>query len=937
MRKSFESVLRSRVAQRLFVLFLFAALVPAAGLGLIAYHQVSNTLIDLNYQRLQKEAKSIGMGLVQRLMWREEALRFQSATLARSDQMDIGNRDDLGVQANWFRSLEIIKPQKFATLSSEQRAFLSKSKSLLQLSPDGVAIMTSPREGSPDYLRARLEAEALWNDESEGGNYCVLTLSGHSLYCSPGMPQPSPEHWSETAHGQHNSGIFAWQVKGEDHLAAFWHVSLQANLAHEGLVVVVSDTRTDVLAMLAKFRQLFPAIAILAMALAAWFAISQIRRQMRPLERLESHTRQLALGDFASRIEVSGNDEFASLADSFNSLSDNLNHKFHLLKALGELDRAITSISTMDSVISLLLQHLPTAVSCDEAGVLRCDSAGNTWFWPVGGKPVVVESASAVPESRRIFSCLERDGSWFDLDLLIPEVQCLGYLTQRGATQALVFPARVDNRLDSALVLAYRQEPQEKEDIIQAGCSFADRLTSAAISILWGDKLYHQAHFDSLTDLPNRTLLRDRVEQALLRAERENLAVALMVIDLDKFKDINDSLGHAAGDALLVHCAQQLKKIARHTDTIARLGGDEFFVLISDLPRAGAVAIVDRIASNLSAEIARPVDLGTGSISAPASIGIAMYPENGLEIHQLMKNADVAMYKSKSEHYGSYRFYSDEMNVEIKLRFQMMQDLRKAFDNQEFLLVYQPKIEAASGRLVGAEALIRWASPRLGLISPALFIPLVEEMGLESRLGEWVINTACAQMAAWDAQGLTPIPVSVNASPAQFLSNEIVIQVRAALSKNSLAATRLELEILESTAVGGSEIINRTLTELREMKVGIALDDFGMGYSSLVYLTNLPANVLKIDRGFITDLLTDKRKQTIVAQIILLAKALDFQVIAEGVETEGQAQMLAAMDCDVFQGYFFSKPLEPAAFSKFQKETEAQLVKKSISFPVGLA
>lgn len=924
MRKSLGNTLRSHVAQRLFILFLLAALAPVAGLALITYQQISDTLINLNYQRLQKDAKSIGMSLVQRLQWREEMLRQQFAILAKNPPQRPDDVDRLLLHNKEFRSLKIVNQQGLITLSSGQIGHLRKSKALLQLTPDGEVVMTTAIAGSSDYLQARLDSESLWEDEDEGENYCFLTQAGRPLYCSPGMPVPSPEYWSDNAHGQHNSGTFAWHVNDEEHLASFWRVSLQPSLAHDGFVVVVSDTRTDVLAVLTRFRQIFPAIAILAMALAAWFAISQIRRQMRPLERLELHTRQLAQGNFANRVEIAGDDEFSRLADSFNRMSDNLNHKFHLLKALGELDRAILSISEMDSVIRLLLLHVPACAPCDQAGVLRFDGEGNILLWFTDIKGIALESTHLIGQDRKIFPYRDDGDPWFSLDLSLPEAQNLQNFAELGATMVLVFPARVAKRLDSALVLAYRQPAQETEEIVQAGRSLADRLAAAAVSISWENQLYHQAHFDALTDLPNRTLLRDRVEQALLRAERENLAIALMLVDLDKFKDVNDSLGHTAGDALLVSCARQLRKVARHTDTVARLGGDEFIVLVPDLPRAGAASIVDRIASDLSAELAQSVDLGTGSVSVPASIGIALYPDNGTEIEELMKNADAAMYASKREHYGSYRFYSDQMNVETKLRFEMLQDLRNALDKKEFFIVYQPKIEANTGHVVGAEALIRWASPRLGLVFPAQFIFLIDEIGLECQLGEWVIETACAQMAAWTAQGFPPLPVSVNASPAQFRSNEIVAQVRAALSRNALEATRLELEILESTAVNELWNINETLTELREMGVGVALDDFGTGYSSLVYLTQLPANVLKIDRGFISDLLTDRRKQTIVRQIILLAKGLDFKVVAEGVEEEGQVRILTAMGCDLFQGYFFSKPLDPEAFVKFQLQANCQ-------------
>ena len=909
--------LRSRVAQRLFLLFLLAALVPAAGLAVLSYQQVSGMLVDLNYRRLQQDAKAMGMGLIQRLMWREEALLRHQAADATATRKVL--KDEHGE----FLAVEIVGPEALVTLKPNQINHLMRDKVLLETTPAGEARMTTALAGTSRYVQAVLQTASLWADEFAGGNYCFLTPTGRPLHCSPGMPAPPAESWANNTSGERNSGIFTWQVSDEEHLAAYWRIPLQASLAHDGFIIVVSESRKDVLAVLDEFRKVFPAFVLLAMGLAAWLAIGQIRRQMRPLEQLEQHSRLLAQGNFAERIEMPGNDEFTRVAGAFNRMSANLDHKFHLLQALGELDRAILSASEMDTVVRLLLHHVPQAIACDGAGVLRFEGDDIVKLWASESIPVTSESVHLVcQETHGIPEPADAD-VYFRLDLTSPKACSLQHFARRGMSHALVFPARVGKRLDSALVLAFRQAPAETEEIVQAGRSLADRLAAAAFSIAWEVKLYHQAHYDGLTDLPNRTLLRDRVDQALMRAERENLAVALMLIDLDKFKDINDSLGHSAGDALLVACAGQLRKIARHTDTVARLGGDEFVVLIPDLPRAGAAAIVDRIASELGEALAQPITLSDRQISSTASIGIALYPDNGDEIEELLKNADAAMYESKRELHGSYRFYSDQMNLEIKVRFEMMQDLRKAMDHDEFFLVYQPKVDAATGRVVGAEALIRWASPRLGLVSPAHFIPIIDDIGLGSRLGQWVIETACAQMQAWDVVGLPPLTVSVNASPAQFRSEELITQVRAALATNHLAPDRLELEILESMAVGDSGGINDYLEAFRGMGVGIALDDFGTGYSSLVYLTRLPANVLKIDRGFITDVLSDTRKQAIVERIISLAKVLDYTVIAEGVEEEAQATLLGAMGCDQFQGYFFSKPLKPDDFLAFVQARNA--------------
>ena len=913
MKRALASGFKSGVARRLFVLFLLAALIPVGGLALFSYSQVSDMLIDLNYRRLQQDAKAVGMGLVQRLRWREQALRH--AVDQHVTRHALGDGAASPARAEGFRSLEIVGQEALAELGPDQRAHLGRSKVVLQMGNQQAPFMLAAVPGSSDLIKATLDTRSLWWDEDQAERYCILTATGGRLYCTPGLTAPPSEQWSVVVAGR-NSGVFPWQVEGEDHLAAYWRGQLQASLASPGFIMVVSDARKDVLAFLSRFRQTFPAIMILALALAAWLSISQIRRQMRPLERLEAGTRQLAHGDFASRVEVAGSDEFASLAQSFNRMAESLNQKFHLLQALGELDRAILAASEMDHVINTLLHHLPLAVSCDAAGVLRFDEKGGTRLLTAAVGPPGAEAVQETYLEAMQNTDWGGDRPWFPVDLGEPGAEGLQYFAAQGATLALVFPARIDKRLDSALVLAYRQLPADIGEIVQAGRSLADRLSAAGSNIAWEDKLYRQAHYDPLTNLPNRVMLRDRVEQALLRAAREDLAVAVMLVDLDDFKQVNDSLGHSVGDTLLVSIAERLTTQARHTDTVARLGGDEFVVLIPDLPRPSAIAIVDRIARSLSEELARAADIAGRRVSSPASIGIALFPENAGEFEDLLKTADAAMYESKRHQRGGYRFYSSRMNTEIRARFELAQELREAMQREEFFLVYQPKIEAASGRIVGAEALVRWASPKRGLVPPAHFIPVIDEIGLGARLGEWVLNTACAQMAAWDRAGCAPLGVSVNVSPAQFRSGEIIVQVREALARNSIAPQRLELEILESMAVSESDSTNAILAELREMEIGIALDDFGTGYSSLVYLTQLPANVLKIDRGFIINLLADARQQAIVERIISLAKVLHYTVVAEGVEEEAQMRMLAAMGCDVFQGYLFSRPLTVDDFAE---------------------
>ena len=374
------------------------------------------------------------------------------------------------------------------------------------------------------------------------------------------------------------------------------------------------------------------------------------------------------------------------------------------------------------------------------------------------------------------------------------------------------------------------------------------------------------------------------------------------------------------GDALLIECAQRLKSHIRQSDTVARLGGDEFILLVPELAPGSESDKLESLARKLNEVLALPILIAGRQITISVSIGIALHSDEAEDFEDLLRMADAAMYEAKRQQPGGFRFYSANINEKAQARFELVQDLREAISRQELILYYQPKFELAGRRIVGAEALARWNSPKRGLVPPGLFIHLLDEMGLTDWLSDWVLKTACAQMAAWDRLGLPPLSVSVNISPAQFQFGNLLEKVRSALDVNGLAPQRLEIEILETTAVDHSPEVRDTLAGLREMNVNIALDDFGTGYSSLVYLTQVPANILKLDRAFIINLVSDVRQQAIVERIIALAKVLNFCVVAEGVEEVVQMDLLAAMHCDVIQGYLISRPIPPDDFVHLLKK-----------------
>ena len=425
------------------------------------------------------------------------------------------------------------------------------------------------------------------------------------------------------------------------------------------------------------------------------------------------------------------------------------------------------------------------------------------------------------------------------------------------------------------------------------------------------NKLEHSAHHDALTGLPNRVLFRDRLEQGLAAAHRDGKGVALLFVDLDRFKVINDTLGHEAGDLLLQEVARRLPGCLREDDTVARMGGDEFVVILRGISQPEDAAL---LAARLLAEASRPLPLASHEVAATLSIGISLYPQDGKDVSTLLKNADAAMYRAKDMGRNCYQYYSNEMTAAGLARLELESDLRQALERGEFLLYYQPQVDLTKGHIIGAEALIRWRHPSRGIISPEVFIPLAEDIGLIGAIGEWVLNTACHDARSWQMAGLPPLRVAVNASGRQISNDHVLDKVTAALQSSGLAPQFLEIEVTESVVMKDAARAISTLYALRDLGVALAIDDFGTGYSSLSYLKRFPIDRLKIDKSFVEGLPDVADDAAISMAIIAMAHSLRLSVIAEGVETEAQLAFLRSHGCDEIQGYYFSKPLPAEQF-----------------------
>ena len=432
------------------------------------------------------------------------------------------------------------------------------------------------------------------------------------------------------------------------------------------------------------------------------------------------------------------------------------------------------------------------------------------------------------------------------------------------------------------------------------------------------DKLDHLAHHDPLTALPNRLLFHDRLQHAMVRCARAGQQLAVLFIDLDRFKNVNDTLGHHVGDLLLKQVAGQLTACLREGDTLARLGGDEFIVLLEDVGGPGAA----HVAEKLMALFEQPLTVSGYELFVTGSVGISLFPQDATDLNMLIRNADVAMYQAKARGRNGYQFYAPSMSGEGAMRLRLESLLRRAIEKGEIFLEYQPQVEIDTGRLVGVEALVRWDSPELGRVAPVRFIPVAEDTGFISQLGQWVLAEACSQMRRWDRAGLAVPKMAVNLSVRQFERGSIAPVVAAVLQETGLAAARLQLEVTESVIMNTSDALQH-INDLRAVGVGLAIDDFGTGYSSLAYLSQLPVQTLKIDRSFIQDILVDANDEAIAVAVIQLGKSLNLSVVAEGVENDEQAAFLLRHGCRQAQGYLYSRPVAAGDILSRWRRTQA--------------
>ncbi|MGX9568133.1 EAL domain-containing protein [Pseudomonas viciae] len=630
-------------------------------------------------------------------------------------------------------------------------------------------------------------------------------------------------------------------------------------------------------------------------------AVNQFLKDRVQLEKrtvqLSIATERLALQN--SRLEQeaiirAGQGHVLELIARSTELAEVLDSLAHLVES--QLEGMMVSILVLDEEGTHLLHgaapSLPKAYNQVIDGVAIGPNVGSCGTAVYRREAVIVTDIELDPlwEDYRSLAALYGFRSCWSTPILSHERKVLGTFALYSST--VRSPSSIEKRLiDMATPLA--------------GIAIERQLTEKRIRYM-GDH-------DALTGLPNRTLLEDRLKQAILYAQRYNRLVTVVFLDLDKFKLVNDSLGHSAGDELLKTVAQRMQECVRRTDTVVRLGGDEFVIVLFDQP--SDLDGVTPALRKIQEAILRPIQLSGHTLHVTCSMGVAAYPADGSDPDTLLSNADAAMYRAKELGRNSYQFYTSEMNNKVQGKLALQDGLRNALNHDEFLLLYQPQVDLQSGQIVGVEALIRWQHPELGMVSPIKFIPQAEETGLIVPIGDWVIHTACRQNKDWQDAGWPPITMSVNISARQFIERDLVDRVMHALQETGLDPMYLELELTESLIMQDLQQAVSKMKELQSMGIRLSIDDFGTGYSSLAALKSFPIARLKIDQSFVRDLPDNENDKAIATAVISLGHKLNLKVIAEGVETEEQLSFLRENGCDEIQGYFFSKAVSAQEIS----------------------
>ncbi|MES9944257.1 MAG: EAL domain-containing protein [Candidatus Thiodiazotropha sp.] len=944
-----SKVLSNGVSRRIVLLFISIAIIPLLIFTGLTLYKVKDNLVDHHSQQLRQMAKNIGMDIFEVLQYNKDELGLFASILTEGNSKTVKDFLQYRDPNQTYRidSLFILSPTNttrvlHGELNLSGNRLLDKinenfvpNKAILLIQPVDnqqanvdvfIFVPMGDYSKSRELLGAKLNMQTLLNIDllsTQSEAVCILTESGVPIYCNKRQDTKWLSKIVKLAQTSFSSSFVFQGDEEQEMISAYWSIFLKPHYQIEKWNVAIALPYSKQMEAVLTFQGVFLKVVFVTFILVVLLSIFSIRKVLLPLEKLLIGTRQLSQGIFKTRVSIQTKDEFEELGISFNNMAEKLGNHFLQQNLLIEFSSHIQNASTIKSALLVAYEALPKFTRDSHFVLVQIE--GHTSFYEMAciysNNDKLIERSMLNMASSSVLPKMVWRGTLNDASQFLP---ILAETSLPHSDKIVLYPALHNGQVTAYLVMLQSSTETQEKSALSLLTQFCDILASALSNISLKKQLQYQADHDSLTGLPNRKLIKAETEKAIQLANARQHELAIMILDIDRFKMINDSMGHVIGDDLLRQLANRLRQFTSRRDILSRFAGDEFVFLFTT-DHATIRNIIPEIIARLDRVFIDTFKLVNREIHISASKGIAIYPDDGKTFIDLLKNADAAMYQAKRSKPGSHAFFSKSLQDSLSDEMEIEQDLIDALTERQFELYYQPSIDLLNGKMIGAEALLRWHRPGFSLVSPGLFIELAEDTGLIEPIGNWVMKHACEVYLSWCKQGIQLEYISVNVSSVQLKNPTFAETVKHTLQTTGMRPDNLEIEITETAFIKDYQASLQKLHALRDIGIRIAIDDFGTGYASLKHLKQLPADRLKIDRLFIKDLPGNQNDSAIISSLVTLADKLKLGLIAEGIETEEQRDFLIKTGVTIAQGFLMSPPLSSEAFRRFYHDNKQSI------------
>jgi diguanylate cyclase (GGDEF)-like protein len=904
--------IKSKLGREIYALALLLASAPIILIGSISLVKIESGYRASAEENLANSAKAYGELVHERLKIAEDVANRIAASVATTPHTTESSRQFAGYVVKSANGDELTRTPEFVYPANYVES--ARRPGRIEVGPPGdMGSLTLTRVFDDRTFTGIIDAAYLWGDRSDfpyAIDFCVLALeSTEPLFCSSALPSTIAQAAIESTSTR---GTFEWEQKDDGFLTTYWELFTEPSVGGPTLRIVASQPTSIALAAVRDFRSVYAPGLLVTIAFTLLASGFYSRRALVPLAQLLAITKKYAKRNFDAKVEFRRDDEFRDVALALKGMASDLKREFETREALAKIDEAILADAGREDLCQGALDRALACTPFDKVElVLYRQNAKNAVF-----------VASRAENTPALFSIAKGDVTTHKAAQALSRLKITSRSADRepsqGTAQTYSAPITVNHNIVGKLTGSCERHSPDSLGQEHLG-QFADRVAIGLEYIQKSEELRRRAYFDELTGLPNRESCLLRIDQAIDLAKHNNHCVALMFVDLDEFKSVNDSLGHVAGDELIKQAASRLTRCVGYYGFTARLGGDEFAVLVSF--SEGEVTH-HRIADAIIKALSEPFAVAGSEVILGASVGTAQFPKDGDNQVELLRKADAAMYRAKSSGRSQKADYSMTMGIRIDTQFRIETQLGRALERDELFLVYQPQVDLRTSQAGSAEALLRWRQSEDGHISPAVFIPIAEQSGAIIQIGNWVLYNACAQLRAWQDSGANIHRIAVNVSAKQIRDERFISHVEACMREFEIGEGELELELTESL-MADNDRVTKALAYFKQLGIAISIDDFGTGYSSLSYLRSLAFDTVKIDQSFVRNLPQDNEAAAIVHAVVAMCHTLGKSVVAEGIETDTQLSYLSSARVDIGQGYFLGKPMLPEDYLSWLKAREA--------------